>query len=178
MSTSDQKNGPSGLQQDTLSRDRYATITCPSCQSALRVKAHITAAAPCPICQHPLRYDPPTSEPEAPAFVPKPTITPDSPLIVKPEPGAPKPTVGSKVCAFNEFLNSPLGMALSWLIVALLVAACAVLFIQWDKERAQRSLRMETIESERPTTSRPVKHSSVPLLPDEPAPLDPLKLPE
>jgi hypothetical protein len=155
MSTGDQKNGPSGLQQDPLSRDRYATITCPSCQSALRVKAHITAAAPCPICQHPLRYDPPTSEPEAPAFVPKPTITPDSPLIVKPEPGAPKPTVGPKVCAFNEFLNSPLGMALSWLIVALLVAACAVLFIQWDKERAQRSLRMETIESERPPPAAP-----------------------
>jgi hypothetical protein len=178
MSTSDQKTGPSGLQRDVLSRDRYATITCPSCQGTLRVKAHIAAAAPCPICQHPLRYDPPTTEPEAPAFVPNQKITPDSPLIAEPEPGPPKPTGGSKIGTFNEFLNSPLGMALSWLIVAILVAACAVLFIQWDKERAQRSLRMEAIESQRPPASRPVKHSSIPLLPGEPAPVDPLELPE
>lgn len=151
------------MERDVLARDRFASLACPSCQSVLRVKADVDAAAPCPSCGHPLKYVAPV--PDDITFIPSQRIEPDAPTSApNPEPGSP-----STLRKANDFLNTPTGIAVAWVIVATLLTVCVFLFIHWDGERKARENHNRGIESQRPPASR----STVPLLPGEPAPADP-----
>ena len=160
------------LERDVLARERFATLTCPNCLGTLQIKANIRAAAPCPICRYPLRYDPPTAVPAEP-FTPKQEPTKAIPRHRKRSPLDP---IQSFFREADDFINTAVGTALAWGLVAVLLSACVVLFFQWDAERRVRSVRMEAIESQRPAASH--RPSTVPLLPGEPQPVDPMLLQE
>ena len=78
----------------------------------------------------------------------------------------------------DDFLNTPAGTSLAWVLLAGLLTACVILFFHWDQDRRERTLRMEAIEATRPAASHRPTNSPVPLLPGEPAPVDPFKIKE
>jgi hypothetical protein len=156
-------------------RDGMATLTCPNCLGTLKIKADTRAAAPCPICQYPLVYEPPAPAvgerfPGARHIEPMRARSPQPRTPAAATPPAQRKSFRTLLKEADDYINSPAGTSLSWILLAVLLAACVALFFHWDHERRERSRVLEAIESQRPAIPQRPSTSSVPLLPGEPAP--------
>lgn len=162
---------PGGFQRDILAQEeRFTTLTCPSCQSTLRINADQNAEAPCPVCSHPLKYEAPAPT-QATAFPPQPRQTPGPLAPVRPI--DPTPTRHRRKRRSTQrppVLRSPFILAGSAVLLTLLLIAGVVFFFRWDQDRNLRRIRASAIKAQTPPPTR--DSVPVPLLPNEPRPID------